>query len=117
MEARHACISHGQRDDCWLAGRLLHAVAFDYLTVRLSHPRDLATNGGRTMSEHAQSAEKSAVRELIARRAYELWEEHGRPHGSDLLHWCEAEAEIMTCLEDLDGPASKVRPLRGASTD
>ncbi len=30
----------------------------------------------------------------IARRAYELWENEGRPQGKDTAHWLQAEAEI-----------------------
>jgi hypothetical protein len=30
----------------------------------------------------------------IARRAYSLWEEEGRPEGRDLDHWSRAAAEI-----------------------
>jgi len=30
----------------------------------------------------------------IERRAYEIWERHGRPHGREQEHWQEAEAEI-----------------------
>lgn len=30
----------------------------------------------------------------IARRAYHIWENAGRPHGDDLGHWLEAEEEL-----------------------
>ncbi len=30
----------------------------------------------------------------IRRRAYEIWEEQGRPHGRDQEHWLQAEAEL-----------------------
>jgi hypothetical protein len=40
-----------------------------------------------------------AIRELIAVRAYELWENQGRPEGCDLIHWHEAEQEILSSLE------------------
>ena len=33
--------------------------------------------------------------EQIARRAYELWEERGRPHGSDEEDWHRAEHELQ----------------------
>lgn len=35
--------------------------------------------------------------QLIERRAYELWEEAGKPHGDAIRErlWCEAEQEIM----------------------
>src|SRR5258708_7567488 len=31
---------------------------------------------------------------LIARRAYEIWEHAGRPHGLDREHWLQAATEI-----------------------
>lgn len=30
----------------------------------------------------------------VARRAYELWEEEGRPEGRDQAHWTQAEGEM-----------------------
>jgi hypothetical protein len=30
----------------------------------------------------------------IAARAYQLWEEEGRPHGRDLDHWSKAASEL-----------------------
>src|SRR5579875_1881678 len=39
-----------------------------------------------------------ALRHLIAVRAYEMWEEQGRPHGRDSLHWQQAEQDILACL-------------------
>ena len=30
----------------------------------------------------------------VARRAYEIWEREGRPHGHDWDHWLAAEREI-----------------------
>ena len=30
----------------------------------------------------------------IAARAYEIWEQAGRPHGLDRQHWLQASAEI-----------------------
>jgi hypothetical protein len=30
----------------------------------------------------------------ILRRAYEIWEHEGRPHGRDKAHWFLAEAEL-----------------------
>lgn len=32
--------------------------------------------------------------ERIRRRAYELWEQEGRPEGRELAHWAQAEHEI-----------------------
>lgn len=38
--------------------------------------------------------DESALRDAIARKAYELYEERGREHGKDLEHWLEAEIII-----------------------
>jgi HSP20 family protein len=35
------------------------------------------------------------INDLIARRAYELFESSGRAHGSDHEHWLRAESEIL----------------------
>jgi len=32
--------------------------------------------------------------ENIARRAYQIWEETGRPEGSEEMHWVQAEHEL-----------------------
>ena len=40
----------------------------------------------------ALSQETSVL--AIARRAYQIWEREGRPHGRDLAHWFEAESAI-----------------------
>ncbi len=32
--------------------------------------------------------------EKIAMRAYEKWAQRGRPHGTDLQNWLEAEVEL-----------------------
>jgi len=35
-----------------------------------------------------------APAEEISRRAYEIWENEGRPEGCDLRHWLEAEQQL-----------------------
>ena len=42
--------------------------------------------GGRPMDE---------LERRIQQRAYELWENEGRPHGREQDHWQQAEREIM----------------------
>lgn len=39
-------------------------------------------------------ADTDDILERIRRRAHELWESEGRPHGRDSDHWTQAEAEI-----------------------
>jgi hypothetical protein len=41
----------------------------------------------------------------ILRRAYEIWENEGRPHGRDKAHWFLAEAEVSN-----DAPPATVEP-------
>jgi hypothetical protein len=61
--------------------------------------------------------------DAISRRAYELWEKEGRPEGSDLRHWLQAEQELRSnpssdgALAENDSPrnlGADTRPLRGA---
>ena len=59
----------------------------------------LARNGQPALSEKDEAARNAAIHQLIAERAYELWENQGRPHGYDLTDWLEAEQEIKGCLE------------------
>jgi Protein of unknown function (DUF2934) len=44
--------------------------------------------------------DEDQVRELIAIRAYEMWENEGRPHGRHALHWRQAEQEILACIRE-----------------
>lgn len=45
----------------------------------------------------------------IARRAYDIWERQGRPHGKDFDHWLEAERE------NGEGEAAKPQPREARS--
>lgn len=38
--------------------------------------------------------------ESIARKAYELWEQRGRPEGRDLENWLDAEAAVMEAIHE-----------------
>lgn len=53
------------------------------------------------MQEIDRPAREAAIRHLIAERAYQLWESHGRPQGYDQIHWRQAEQEIMTCIDQV----------------
>lgn len=37
--------------------------------------------------------------EQIRKRAYEIWEGEGRPHGRDMEHWSRAETEVHPRLQ------------------
>jgi hypothetical protein len=54
---------------------------------------------GAIPSEAPISARTSDLNKLIAERAYEIWENEGRPHGYDLIHWKTAEQEIMDAVK------------------
>ena len=48
--------------------------------------------------------------DAIARRAYEIWNQEGRPDGCDLRHWLQAEQELNTeRIENAAGSGSDVR--------
>jgi hypothetical protein len=49
---------------------------------------------------------------LIARRAYEIWEGEGRPHGRDREHWLRAEAEVSTSTSIVADPVV-LKPVKG----
>ena len=52
------------------------------------------------MSKPGQPNREQMIRQLIAVRAYEIWESQGRPHGHHAAHWRQAEQDIMACLAD-----------------
>jgi hypothetical protein len=57
---------------------------------------DPTSEVGMRMSTIDEAAKERAIRQLIAKRAYEMWENQGQPHGCDLIHWRQAEQEIMS---------------------
>ena len=53
----------------------------------------------------------------ILRRAYEIWESEGRPHGRDKAHWLLAEAELSSIARPLVvEPSKPKRKPRSASS-
>jgi hypothetical protein len=46
----------------------------------------------------------------IRQRAHAIWENHGRPHGSDREHWEQATREI-----DAEDAAAKKKPARAVA--
>ena len=60
--------------------------------------RSVAARGRSGLGEQDEAARNAAIHKLIAERAYELWENKGRPHGYDLTDWLDAELEIKGCL-------------------
>ena len=55
--------------------------------------------------------------EQIRRRAYEIWETQGRPHGRDEEHWQRAREEIGSEVRVIGTQAAQMASLRGSSSD
>ena len=45
---------------------------------------------------------KAVHHDLIKQRAYEIWEEKGRPDGHDKEHWAQAEQELLEVAPTID---------------
>lgn len=58
------------------------------------------------------------VREMIARRAYDLYKQRGPESGDDLSDWLKAEAEVVTRLlsEPPDGAETRKQNGQPAAT-
>jgi H+-transporting ATPase len=52
----------------------------------------------QTPAESYESGGQIDLRESIARRAYEIYEERGRCDGDDINDWLRAEAEVKSAL-------------------
>ena len=57
------------------------------------------------MAKKSIQSEPKPTHEEIARRAYEIFEERGRPHGRDQEHWLEAEAQLKAPKAAINLPA------------
>ncbi len=66
------------------------------------------------MSHVIEATKEAALRELIAQRAYEIWENQGRPQGCDLIHWHEAEQEIMGAAKQTSDTSEAPEVPRGS---
>ena len=52
----------------------------------------------QAQAESYESNGQIDLREMISRRAYEIYEERGRCDGDDLNDWLRAEAEVKSSL-------------------
>jgi hypothetical protein len=57
-------------------------------------PRPQAERRVEAAPAPAAHAAREPSHDAVARRAFELWEQHGRRPGRDLEHWLQAEAEL-----------------------
>jgi hypothetical protein len=46
------------------------------------------------VTNHQAGAKREITTDLIAQRAYIIWEQQGRPHGHDLANWFLAEDQL-----------------------
>jgi hypothetical protein len=53
----------------------------------------------------------------IRQRAYEIWEQEGRPHGEDMKHWLQAFQEIAASADAGGQPAKKPRSKKAVAAD
>lgn len=53
-------------------------------------------------------------RKTVRRRAYEIWEREGRPHGEDMRHWLQA---IAATTDATTKPAKKPHAKKATSAD
>jgi DUF2934 family protein len=54
---------------------------------------------GQVPAESYEGDGQTDLREMIARRAYEIYEERGRSHGDDVNDWLRAEAEVKSAIK------------------
>lgn len=64
------------------------------------------------MATKTARMDEEATRQTLAARAYAIWESEGRPHGRDVEHWKQAEAE--TTAPRARRATSKTAPKSGA---
>jgi hypothetical protein len=53
----------------------------------------------------------------IRQRAYEIWEQEGRPHGEDMKHWLQAFQEIAASADAGEQPVKKSRSKKAVAAD
>jgi len=73
-------------------------------------PNDPPTEGGEDESSHKMTSKQS-----IAELAYRLWNERGRPHGSEEEDWLEAERQLAANAAERWDAAAAQTPERGQS--
>jgi hypothetical protein len=56
--------------------------------------------------EYEETADELERRNMVRRRAHEMWEEQDRPHGLHLDHWHAAERELAEDEEKAKTPSA-----------
>jgi hypothetical protein len=55
----------------------------------------MKTKQHKTNIANAKSSPDPDLRLQIEQRAYEIWEAGGSRHGEDIMHWLQAETEVL----------------------
>ena len=69
----------------------IHPICDSGATVYSVH----AMNENSSSNPSISASQHGLTAEAISRRAYELWEQEGRPENRDLHHWLRAEQELL----------------------
>jgi hypothetical protein len=64
-------------------------------TLQKTQDSTSRTKTGKAPGPKPVAAEKAPTSEMIAARAYEIWQESGCPEGCEQEHWHQAEAELL----------------------
>lgn len=106
----------------------------DYLVRKAGVPRDEAREVLKRLRKQPRNAQKpihesinpmqpdeyAELESKIRIRAYQLWEEAGRPHGRELEHWFAAEREVAgrpATLWRPDDPRQTLAPIGSTVRD
>jgi len=57
-------------------------------------PKKSAAAKPRASAGKGPKASRAVTHDQIAKRAYEIWMENGRPTGTEHEHWCQAQAQL-----------------------
>ncbi len=81
---------------------------------KLQTPPTRNQPSGRSRSGRRSPVPNEPTRDMIARRAYEIWESRGCPAGSGVEDWLIAEAELFAAgrfrVGSREQPAAPRRP-------
>ena len=70
------------------------------------------------MNQHSStetSISSSVSADSVSRRAYEIWENEGRPEGCDLRHWLQAEQELAATRPNNETRSENAAPMPTAA--
>jgi hypothetical protein len=85
-----------------------HSIATDYGFFALSAARPARRHA---MTSILQQPGEAAIHQLIAERAYQIWESQNRPRVYEVVNWRQAEQEVIAMLAET-APARSGRHTR-----